>query len=257
MSLPLLSVTAELEQSDKKDSNSEEKIVFLDSFEPPGDDKPKDTGAGGSRDGSRCNSKEQPIRALMPQGNYGLTLKAQPNIYLYLPQTSAKQAVLAIQDEAGTAYARTFLPIETNSDIASFSLPENKLSLTPGKNYQWKISVVCGEHLKPGDPTFTGWVQRVEPTDTQKQLRLDTTEQLRTLAEHGYWYDLLDAISLYAKRLYHKGTMSEGVPTREQLPTGHQIPFRNPLRRQRSANATGDSLDSWQQIMDLGFDYKN
>ena len=192
--LPLLSVKAELEQGEKKDSNSEEKIVFLDDFEPPGDDKPKDTGAGGSRDGSRCNTNEQPIRALMPQGNYGLTSKAQPNIYLYLPLTSAAQVVLAFQDEAGIEYARAFLPIETNNNIASFALPKAQMPLKAGKNYQWKISVVCGEYLKPGDPTFTGWVQRVEPTDTQKQLVADINEQIRSLAEQGYWYDILDAI---------------------------------------------------------------
>ena len=196
ISLPLLSVKAESEQSNKKDSDSEEKIVFLDDFEPPGDDKPKDTGAGGSRDGSRCNSKEQPIRALMPQGNYGLTSKARPNIYLYLSQTSARQVVLAFQDEAGTEYARAFLPIEADNNIASFALPQDKMPLKAGKNYQWKISVICGEYPKPGDPTFTGWVQRVEPTDTQKQLGFNVTEeQMRFLGEHGYWYDLLDAIA--------------------------------------------------------------
>lgn len=195
--LPLLPVKAESEQSNKKDSDSEEKIVFLDGFEPPGDDKPKDTGAGGSRDGSRCDSEEQPISALMPKGNYGLTSKAQPNIYLYLPETSATQVVLAFQDEAGTEYARAFLPIEADNNVASFALPQDKMPLKAGKNYQWKISVVCGEYLKPGDPKFSGWVQRVEPTDTQKQLGLDTTEeQMRFLGEHGYWYDLLDAIAL-------------------------------------------------------------
>ena len=191
-----VSIKAESEQKKETDSNSQEKIVFVDDFEPPGDDKPKDTGAGGSRDGLRCSAAQQPIQALMPEGNFGLTYSLQPNIYLYLPQTNAKQVVLAIGDEAGTQYARAFLPIETNSDIASFSLPQNKISLQAGKNYQWKISVVCGEHLKPSDPTFTGWLQRVEPTDTQKQLTVNLDkEQIRSLGERGYWYDMLDAIA--------------------------------------------------------------
>ena len=191
-----VSVKAESTQKKETDSNPQEKIVFVDDFDPPGDDKPKDTGAGGSRDGLRCSAAQQPIRTLMPPSNFALTSKPQPNIYLYLPQTSAKQIVLAIQDEAGTQYARAFLPIKTNSDIASFSLPKNKISLRSGKNYQWKISVVCGEHLKPGDPTFTGWLQRVEPTDTQKQLTVNPdNEQIRSLGERGYWYDMLDAIA--------------------------------------------------------------
>ena len=137
ISIMSVSVRAETKETD---SNSEEKIVFLDDFEPPGDDKPKDTGAGGSRDGSRCNTGEQPIRALMPQGNYGLTSKAQPNIYLYLPPTSATQVVLAFQNEAGTEYARAFLPIEADNNIARFALPKAQMPLQAGKNYQWKIS---------------------------------------------------------------------------------------------------------------------
>ena len=215
--LMLSSIKAESKQKDKTDSNSEDTIVFLDDFEPPGDDKPKDTGAGGSRDGLRCNPDEQPIRALMPQGNFGLTSKQQPAIYLYLPQTSATKVVLAFQDEAGTEYDRAFLPIETNDNIASFSLPKNKLTLKAGKNYQWKISVICGEHPKPGDPTFSGWVQRVESTEADRYLADDTNNKIRFLAQQGYWYDLLDAISL----------------------------------RQRSANASRNSLDDWQQVLEL------
>ena len=194
--LSLSSVRAE-SKKEKADSDSQEKIVFSDNFEPPGDDKPNDTRVGGSRDGQSCGIQEQPIRALMPQGNFGLTFKEQPAIYFYLPQTSATQVVLAVQDEAGTEYDRAFLPIETNNNIASFALPKSKMTLKPGKNYQWKISIVCGEDLKPGDPTFTGWVQRVEPTSNQKQLAANTNyEQIRSLGEQGYWYDMLDAISL-------------------------------------------------------------
>lgn len=196
VSLPVLSVSAKSEQKDRTNSEPEEKIVFLDSFEPPGDDKPKNTGVGGSRNGLRCNPEEQSIRALMPNGNFGLTLKENPNIYLYLPQTSATQVVLAIQDEAGTQYTRAFLPIETNHNIASFALPKDKMTLTPGKNYQWKISVVCSEYVKPGDPTFSGWVQRVEAINTQKQLSDKTTnERISWYGQHGYWYDFLEAIS--------------------------------------------------------------
>lgn len=187
--VPSALILAESQETDSNsEEKSEEKIVFIDDFEPPGDDKPKDTGAGGSRDGKRCNVDEQPIRALMPQGNFGLTSKEQPNIYLHLPQTSAIQVVLAMQDEAGTEYARAFLPIEIDRNIASFALPENKMSLQAGKNYQWKISVVCDEHLKPGDPTFTGWVQRVETTNARKQLNNKApNEQIQYLGQYGYW----------------------------------------------------------------------
>ena len=195
VSLPLLSVRAESKR--ETNSNSQDKIVFLEEFEPPGDAKPKDTGVGGSRNGLRCAAEEETIRALIPKGNFGLTLQKNPTVYLYLPQTSATQVVLAFQDEAGTQYARTFLPIETNeNNIAGFSLPKDKITLKAGKNYQWKISIVCSEYLKPGDPTFTGWIQRVEATNIQEQLSNKTVEeQIQYFSKHGYWYDLLDRLA--------------------------------------------------------------
>lgn len=187
------------ESKSENNSDSQEEIVFLEDFEPPGDGKPKNTGVGGSRNGLRCDAEEEAIRALMPQGNFGLTLQENPAIYLYLPQTSATQVVLAFQDEAGTQYARAFLPIETVNNIASVALPKDKMSLTPGKNYQWKISAICGEYLQPGDPTFTGWVQRVEATNISKELATKTTkEQISFFGQHGYWYDLLNAISVFS-----------------------------------------------------------
>lgn len=72
LSLPLVSVRAESKK--ETNSNSRDKIVFLEEFEPPGDAKPKDTGVGGSRNGLRCNTEEETIRALIPKENFGLTL---------------------------------------------------------------------------------------------------------------------------------------------------------------------------------------
>lgn len=170
-------------------------IVFLDSFEPPGEPEPKDTKGSGSRDDGKCFSNEQKIKPLMPKGNYGLTLKKLPPVSVRLPKTKAKKVMLSFRDEAGKYYQRAFLPITSNG-IVSFSLPEDKPALKVGKNYQWSLVVVCGNTVQPDDPTFMGWVQRVERTSQiERELtNKSAIEKAQWYASRGYWYEMLAEI---------------------------------------------------------------
>ncbi|MCJ8280358.1 MAG: DUF928 domain-containing protein [Rivularia sp. ALOHA_DT_140] len=146
-------------------------IIFQDALEPPGDPEPEDTKGSGSRDEEKCSNQEQNIKILMPKRNYGLTLQKRPSVFVRLPQTKAKQVVLSFRDEAGKYYQRAFLPI-TSDGTVSFKLPEDKPSLSIGKNYQWSLVVVCGSTVQPDNQTFQGWVQRVERTHlVDKELR--------------------------------------------------------------------------------------
>ncbi|MEM7712293.1 MAG: DUF928 domain-containing protein [Cyanobacteria bacterium P01_A01_bin.68] len=179
-----------------KNGNSYEKdIVFVESFQPPGDPEPKDTKGSGSRDGSKCSAQEKAIKPLMPKRNYGLTLQKLPSIFIRLPKTKAKQVMLSFQDERGKYYQRAFLPI-TSHGIVSFSLPEDKPALNIGKNYQWSLVVVCGNTVQPDDPTFIGWVQRVERTSQiQRELNgKSAVEKAKWYAKRGYWYEMLSEI---------------------------------------------------------------
>lgn len=170
-----------------------EQIIFQENFDPPGDGRPKDTVGAGSRDGQRCSSNEPPIRVLMSDRNYGLTLQERPSIFVDLPETSAKQAILTFQDEEGKNYQRAFLPIPAGEGIVSFALPEDKTPLVAGKNYQWSLVLVCGETVQPDDPLFRGWVQRVEQSpELESQLSGQSMlEQAQWYGQNGYWYDLL------------------------------------------------------------------
>ena len=97
----------------------------------------------------------------MPKGNHGLTLAERPTIFVYLLNTSAKQVVLTFQDESGDTFKPVFLEINpegvaeniaSRSMIASFRLPDDQPPLTVGKNYQWSLTVICGETLQLNDP---------------------------------------------------------------------------------------------------------
>ena len=113
----------------------------------------------------------------MPKGNHGLTLAERPTIFVYLLNTSAKQVVLTFQDESGDTFKPVFLEINpegvaeniaSRSMIASFRLPDDQPPLTVGKNYQWSLTVICGETLQLNDPITDqqfGQVLENSPTD--------------------------------------------------------------------------------------------
>jgi Domain of Unknown Function (DUF928) len=185
------SVQAQQEKPESKNSNLDIQIQFNP---PPGGDPP-DTSGAGSRDPDqlRCSPSEEMIKSLMPKTNYGLSLQEHPQIYIYLPQTAAKKVVLAFQDEAEKYHETVVIPIVNtdNSKFASFQLPAEKPSLTPGKYYKWKLTVVCGEIPDVEDPSLEGWVKHVELSSANNQLGKDAIVQARWYAENGYWYDLL------------------------------------------------------------------
>ncbi|WP_370583754.1 DUF928 domain-containing protein [Oxynema sp. CENA135] len=172
-------------------------IVFMENFDPPGDGEPKDTFGAGSRDGSRCEGDSAAFRPVMSARNYGLTLSDRPQVFVYVPETTAREVVLLFRDEAQQEYHRVFLPIAARSQVVGFQLPADRGSLSVGKNYQWSLAVVCGETLQPDDPVFSGWVQRVERTETiARQLAgKSTLERAQWYAQQGYWYDTIATLA--------------------------------------------------------------
>lgn len=171
-------------------------VVFEENFEPPGEGYPDDTAGAGSRDGVRCAASEPAMRAIVPPRNYGLTLEEHPRVFVYMPETTAQQVLLAFKDESGDYYQRALLPIAEVADIVSFRLPEDAPPLSVGKNYQWVLTVICGTTPTPDDPVFSGWVQRVEQTaEVEKGLAgKPAEEQAQWYGERGYWYDLVASL---------------------------------------------------------------
>ena len=163
-------------------------------FIPPKDGKTPNTVGAGTRNPNelRCSPEEEQITALMPKGNYGLTLQDMPSIFVYLPRTTAKQVVLAIQDEAEAYHEIAFLPITKHAQIVSFALPEDKPSLTPGKYYKWKLTLVCGDIPNVEDPKLEGWLKPIDRNSlTTEPDEKDAIAKVNWYSQNGYWYDLL------------------------------------------------------------------
>ncbi|MEM9274233.1 MAG: DUF928 domain-containing protein [Cyanobacteria bacterium P01_F01_bin.143] len=202
LSIPVLLLTFPV-QAESNSTTSNPSFPKQIQFIPPKDGKTPNTVGAGTRNPNelRCSPEEEQITALMPKGNYGLTLQDRPSIFVYLPQTVAKQVVLAIQDETEAYHEIAFLPITKHDQIVSFTLPEDKPSLTPGTYYKWKLTLVCGDIPNVEDPKLEGWLKHIDrnslpmemsPTDAiSLGARHSVIAKMNWYSQNGYWYDLL------------------------------------------------------------------
>ncbi|NEQ48960.1 MAG: DUF928 domain-containing protein [Leptolyngbya sp. SIO3F4] len=164
-------------------------IVYKDVFEPPGDTRPDNTRAGGSRTDLACNANEPSIQALLPVNQYALTLQARPEIFVQLAGTSARSAVLIFEDPQADYYERVVVTIPEGESFVNWSLPNSAAPLVVGKNYRWSVSLICDQFSRPNDPVLSGWVQRTEADNLP--MDLDEESLAQAFAAEGYWYDLL------------------------------------------------------------------
>jgi Domain of Unknown Function (DUF928) len=172
------------------------------SFTPPPDDNlPGRTVGAGSRGGQCSQDATAPIanasslRALVPTTNKGLTLAAHPTFFVHLPATSAKKAVLSIQEEGtGTEqHSQTSFPITGTSGIVSLKPSDNSPPLEVGKMYRWAVVLVCGERPNPNDPAIVSLVRRIAPSQPPNQGT--ALQRAAWYGRYGYWYDALASLA--------------------------------------------------------------
>ncbi len=166
---------------------------WLDWFRPPSTGQPESTGNGSSRDGIlRCSANEPAMQSLLPAGKYGWSLAEQPEIFVDVSGTTARQALLIMRSEDGLDYRQAFLPVPEIDGFSEFSLPAEAGPLTTNQTYQWSLSFICGDYFTLNDPTIAGWVRRIDSTPAIEQVLSEGSlqEQAQWLSENGYWYDL-------------------------------------------------------------------
>lgn len=181
-------------------------------FRPPLSNKrPDRTTGAGTRDSRRCQKSTPatagnnlPLMALVPlKQSGGLTLAERPTFWVYVPENSAKQVVLNIQEQEETlqgkqiktslkTHSQTFFTINGASGLMSLTPSETSLPLKIGKTYKWAMVLVCAK-VHPDNPVVTAWVQRVAPPGSPKQGT--TLEQASWYGEQGLWYDALTTLA--------------------------------------------------------------
>ncbi|MEA5464366.1 DUF928 domain-containing protein [Leptothoe sp. PORK10 BA2] len=169
------------------------------SFIPPEDSgQPRTNRAGGRRDQLCNHSMPTPsLTLLMPPTNQGTTTAEHPTFLAYIPQTSAQQVFLTMEDEDNNYFYHTTFPLPDQAGIVSFTMPDMAPSLKPEKYYKVSLAMMCGAILDPNDPVVEGWIKRVElDLPLSPDQGQDTAlERSALYANNGLWFDAITALA--------------------------------------------------------------
>ncbi|MBE9046936.1 DUF928 domain-containing protein [Pleurocapsales cyanobacterium LEGE 10410] len=187
---------------------AENKTTVL--FQPPSEsERPESTEGAASRGGSSgqsgvcasdrvsqsISSDRLNFTALAPQRNYGLTTLEHPTLWIYLPQTSAKQAILSIKQEGKTPHWQQSVSLTPKTGITGIKLSDDAPALEINQNYQWAVILVCGDRPNPNDPVVTAWIKRIDQLENgDSNSPISGLEQAAVYARQGIWYDALNIL---------------------------------------------------------------
>ena len=132
------------------------------------------------------------LHALAPD-HVARTARAAPSLYWHInsaPPAHARAVFTLIDDESIDPIASFDLPTPNATGIQRISLADHGVTLKPGVEYEWSVSIVLDPDRRSRDVVSQGWLRRVEAP----QLDADATP-IATLAQLSLWYDALERLS--------------------------------------------------------------
>lgn len=170
---------------------------------PPESEQPESTEGAASRQSRVCasdlketaQSDDLKLSSIVPQTNFGLTTAQRPTFWVYIPETSARQAILSIKQEGNAPHWQQSVNLQGKAGITGIKLADDAPALELGENYQWAIILVCGDRPNPNDPVDTAWIKRVEPAEDSDLTAIESLAKAATSAKQGIWYDALDILA--------------------------------------------------------------
>jgi hypothetical protein len=160
--------------------------------------KPSIGGPGVTMTGGTRGAATPTPGLLAPGDHMGLTTSAQPILYWRLSQTSARPAVFVIQErDAVQTLVNRQLPTPTEAGVHAIDLSEFGVSLQPDVDYEWSIRLLVDPEHRAGDPVAEGTIRRTNLSAAvlERLERAQPHSKVIVLAESGFWYDALDAVS--------------------------------------------------------------
>ncbi|WP_413160413.1 DUF928 domain-containing protein [Capilliphycus salinus ALCB114379] len=193
-----LSVKVEAQPSSAAPRRESQKVAIR--YRPPaGQGKPKATVGGGTR--TTCFLDEEqpkpPLTLLIPGEKLGLTTRQHPQFFVYVPQTSAKEAEFLLRDANGEYQYRARYSLPETSGIVKVELPDSATALEEGKDYQWMFAIICDPDSRDRDVVDMGAIKLTELSPTQKS-QLEQAEPLKRAAlyaEYGIWHDAVETLA--------------------------------------------------------------
>lgn len=196
-----------------------EAVAQVRFFAPP-------VGAPGNREAGTSRSETcaspdggQRLTAVVPETNVGLTTKAFPTFFAYLPANNAAGAELHLYEEAsGQQVYVSQVELPAPDETAEYRYQPAVLQLTasegvtlePGTNYIWALMLVCNAEDREDDVIAIGVVQRTDaaylnglPISLRGQLggaeSASPQDKLATYGRAGIWHELLETLAPLVK----------------------------------------------------------
>ncbi|QZZ22396.1 DUF928 domain-containing protein [Leptothermofonsia sichuanensis E412] len=151
---------------------------------------------GGTR--SECLAGNQPIAALNPANNLGVTASNRPSVYFVVPRLDESYPVeFLLRDAEGNAVYETTLKAGKQA-ITGVHLPPNTVKV--GQDYQWYFSVVCDREDRSQNIVLSGWMRRVasdlsDGLSPEVQLSLKAKLNLaQSYQNAGLWSDAISTL---------------------------------------------------------------
>jgi len=168
--------------------------------------------SGGVR--GECLMGTEDLRVLMPENDPGLTTQGHPTFWFYLPigkqslSSKARSPVpsttfleFLILDEANqpalTEPIR--IPLPNQPGIVHLTIPSTEQALEVGKDYNWFFSIVCNDHDFSANPTVSGWLSRIQPSQKliQRLKSLRSQDKYLAYKENHLWFEYLSQLADY------------------------------------------------------------
>jgi hypothetical protein len=155
------------------------------------------TVGGGTRSGNSCTSSQGiPLTALMPNSsNVGKTVRDNPTLYWYVPETTATMGEFVLIDEdSNEVYFESF-ELPDTPGIVSLTLPP-QTNLKVGKNYLWYFTLVCNEFDRSRDRYLVGRLDRTELSESVKEeiRQRSPVQQAEIYAKYKIWHETLSIV---------------------------------------------------------------
>ncbi len=140
-----------------------------------------------------CIQGDLPLTALTPVDNVVTTVSGNPSLFWYVPQTSARIATFTLFDNQRNRLYRTLLPLKSRSGVMKLSLPST-VSLEPGKNYRWQLTLICNPARLEQDVLVEGTIQRTQLSSEQEEelaQAKQSLEKAQVYADAQVWQETI------------------------------------------------------------------
>ena len=168
-------------------------------FVPPNWGAPGNRQGGATRSPVACTSGKKSLTALVPATNLGMTTAEYPELYFYIPKTSAQKMEFALLDENDREIYQTDIAPSRTPGVVKINFADFKdlPPLKSQKKYHWYVSLICDSSDRSADISVDGWVQRIQPEPmlASELQRSTAKESVSLYAVNGIWYDTVAALA--------------------------------------------------------------